>query len=78
MPEPNAFSIKKIGENIETLILTKMKKSELAKRMGVKPQTLQVFFKRINSNGNIEIRTIEKIAAAGGVTLQELLNQNQE
>lgn len=75
--EKSIFSIKRIAENIDTLILSKHKKAEIAKKMEIKPQSLHVILKRLHEGKNVGIETIKKIAIAGGITCEELLAQEE-
>lgn len=77
MEEKSIFSIKKIAENIDTLILSKHKKADIAKKMEIKPQSLHVILKRLHEGKNIGIDTINRIAIAGEVTCEELLAQEE-
>ena len=71
------FSIEKIAKNIDSLIFSKYKKSYIAKKMGVKPQTLHRIVESLYHGKNVGIDTINRIAIAGDVTCEELLAQEE-
>ena len=71
------FSIEKIAKNIDSLIFSKHKKSYIAKKMGVKPQTLHNIVESLYHGKNVGIDTINRIAIAGDVTCEELLAQEE-
>lgn len=73
--EKSIFSIRRIAKNIDTLILSKHKKAEIARKIGIKPQSLHVILKSLHEGKNVGIGTIRKIAVAGGITCEELLAQ---
>lgn len=75
--DKNGFSIKKIAENIDALIFSKYRKVDIAKKMGIKPQTLNTIIVSLNSGKNVGIETINRIAIAGDVTCEELLAQEE-
>ncbi|MGL5023700.1 helix-turn-helix domain-containing protein [Cetobacterium sp.] len=63
----------KIYLNIENKILSKYKKIELAKKMGIKPQTLNTILNNIKT-GKANLKTLERIANAGEIKTEELLS----
>lgn len=63
----------KITNNLKTKVFNKYKKTEIAKRMGVQPQTLNTILKNLK-NGGITTKTLERLAAAGEISCEELLS----
>lgn len=67
------FENKLILKNIEKKILTKYTKADLAKKMKVKVPTVYAILKNLENNKGITTTTLIKIADAGDVSFQELL-----
>ncbi|MBM6874409.1 hypothetical protein [Fusobacterium mortiferum] len=69
--EPNI-----ILDNIENKILNRMTKTELSKKLKIRPQSLVAILKNLKLGGDCRISTLKKIAAAGEIKCEELLVKN--
>lgn len=66
------MSSKKILNNLEIKVFNRFKKIEIAKKMGIKPQTLNTILNNLKKGGT-NLKTIERLAAAGEIKVEELL-----
>lgn len=65
-----------ILKNIENKILNRMSKTELSKKLQIRPQSLVAILKNLKLGGDCKISTLKKIAAAGEIKCEELLVKN--
>ncbi|MBR8702281.1 MULTISPECIES: helix-turn-helix domain-containing protein [Fusobacterium] len=64
-----------VRSNIEKKILTKTTKKELAKKIGITPQTLNTILENMSKKKNCTVASINKIAIAGKISCEELLTE---
>ncbi|WP_281699688.1 helix-turn-helix domain-containing protein [Cetobacterium somerae] len=67
------MNYEKIINNLDTKVFDKLTKTEVAKRMGIKPQSLNTILKNLK-RGGVNLKTLERLAAAGEIKCEELLN----
>lgn len=66
------INYEKIYNNIETKIFYKYPKAEVARKMGIKPQSLNTILKNIKEGRKVTLDSIERIAKAGEINYKEL------
>lgn len=66
------FNHEVIYKNLSEKVFTKMKKTELARKMKILPQSLNSILNNLKKGNSCRISTLDRISEASGVSVEEL------